>query len=161
MVLPQGGLVQFDFSKCPAGRPCPIDKPASSGRRIDRPRPACQSDKAARQDTLKIKLYKAALREDHIFLFPAKSPSLSSIWIVYDDGDLTVYLGSHGSRSSCESRRSRKLHGSREALEKANCTMVTRVMQIMRVARVTWLTLVMRVTWLIVLVQCTSKIRKS
>ena len=66
-VLP-GGLVQFGFSKCPAGRPRPIDKPASadrsgdrtrpptaasSGRRIDRPRPACQLDSAARQDSLK------------------------------------------------------------------------------------------------------------
>ena len=66
-VLP-GGLLQFGFSNCPAGRPCPIDKPASadrsgdrtrlptatsSGRRIDRPRPACQLDSAARQDSLK------------------------------------------------------------------------------------------------------------
>ena len=66
-VLP-GGLLQFGFSKCPAGRPCPIDKPASadrsgdrtrpptaasSGRRIDRPWPACQLDSAARQESSK------------------------------------------------------------------------------------------------------------
>ena len=69
MVLP-GGPVQFGFSNSPAGRPHPIDKPASadrsgdrtrpptaasSGRRIDRPWPACQLDSAAQQESLKNK----------------------------------------------------------------------------------------------------------
>ena len=44
MVLLRCGRVQFDFSNCPAGWP---------GRRIYRPRPACQLDSAARQDSLK------------------------------------------------------------------------------------------------------------
>ena len=67
IVLP-GGLLKFGYLNSPAGRPRPIDKPASadrsgdrtrpptaasSGRRIDRPRPACQLDSAARQDSLK------------------------------------------------------------------------------------------------------------
>ena len=69
MVLP-GGRVQFCFSNSPAGRPHPIDKPASadrsgdrtrpptaasSGRRIDRAWPPCQLDLAAQQESLKNK----------------------------------------------------------------------------------------------------------
>ena len=38
MVLP-GGPVQFGFSNSPAGRPLPIDKPASADRSGDRTRP--------------------------------------------------------------------------------------------------------------------------
>ena len=67
IVLP-GGLLKFGYLNSPAGRPRPIDKPASadrsgdrtrpptaasSGRRIDRPWPACQLDSAARQESSK------------------------------------------------------------------------------------------------------------
>ena len=72
MILP-GGPVQFGFSNSPAGRPLPIDKPASADRSGDQTRPpkAAESPGSTRQppgSTIsKVKMYEAAPREDRIF----------------------------------------------------------------------------------------------
>ena len=98
-VLPRGGRVQFDFWNSPAGWPSTVlffklscwaaesNWQAGQGRSIRRP------DEAAVGGRGRTVYFAGGPREDRIFWFLAKSPSLSSIWIVYTDEPLMVFSG--------------------------------------------------------------------
>ena len=94
----QGRSIRRPDEAAVGGRVRSPDRSAEAGLSIGWGRPAGEFEKQnctrpPGSTISKVKMYKAAPREDRIFWFSAKSPSLSSIWIVYTDEPLMVFSG--------------------------------------------------------------------
>ena len=94
----QGRSIRRPDKAAVGGRVRSPDRSAEAGLSIGRGRPAGEFEKQnckrpPDRTISKVKMYEAAPREDRIFWFSAKSPSLSSIWIVYTDEPLMVFSG--------------------------------------------------------------------
>ena len=81
-----GGLVRSPDRSALGGLSIGLSRPAGEFEK-----PNCTGPPGS--TISKVKLYSAAPREDRIFWFSAKSPSLSSIWIVYTYEPLMVFSG--------------------------------------------------------------------
>ena len=94
----QGRSIRRPDEAAVGGRVRSPDRSAEAGLSIGWGRPAGEFEKPnctgpPGSTISKVKMYEAAPREDRIFWFSAKSPSLSSIWIVYTDEPLMVFSG--------------------------------------------------------------------
>ena len=94
----QGRSIRRPDEAAVGGRVRSPDRSAGAGLSIGQGRPTGDFEKQnctrpPGTTISKVKMYKATLREDRIFWFSDKSPSLSSIWIVDTDEPLMVFLG--------------------------------------------------------------------